>query len=493
MPAARTSFDDLAPIADAAVGALDFRGALNIVIHELGRRLQVPAYVVELVDRDWSVVAQPASSTPLPHALVAKLPILEPFPVARRDAAGGDWMALSLSLPGTSPLALIVRGDWSDQKEALASWSRLMAFAIAAVRERDLRRQMEEHLVSGYAMTRRLSRLGTVEAVSQRIVGQVARLVGADRVAMALHRSTDDFLAITATHGYALSSVDQLRIQPGSWVLGHVYATGRPVLVRDVHQVPAMAHADRGYRTGSFAAVPMFAGKTIVGVLAATDKTDGSAFTRQDLLMLRTASVAAGMAVAAARSQTEAGRLAYAATVDALTGLLNRTYLDGRLHQEFERARRAANPLAVVMADVDDFKIINDTYGHQIGDAVLQVVGAIIRSAVRVFDVCARYGGDEFAILMPSTDHASAFACAERIRRRVSEYRSDPLAPVVPSLTMSIGVAVIEGGDTPAELILRADRALYQAKAAGKNCVRVHSGRAGGSPSAILREPDVHR
>ena len=143
-------------------------------------------------------------------------------------------------------------------------------------------------------------------------------------------------------------------------------------------------------------------------------------------------SVIAGMALIASRSQTEAGRLAYAATVDSLTGLLNRTYLDGRLRQGVERAKRAGNPLAVVMADVDDFKTINDTHGHQIGDAVLQVVGAAIRSAVRVFDVCARYGGDEFAILMPSTDQASAAACAERIRRRVSEYRGDPVAPILP-------------------------------------------------------------
>jgi diguanylate cyclase (GGDEF)-like protein len=482
MPGARTSFDDLAPIADAAAGAPDLRAALEVVVQQLERRLEAPSYVVELVDRDWSVIAQPATSTPLSPSLLAKLPIIEPFPVVQRDASGGSWIALSLSLPRTPPLAIVVRGDWNDQKATLASWSRLMAFAIASVRERDLRRQAEQRLVGGYAMARRLSRLGTVEAVAQRIVDQVARLVGAGRVSMALHRSTDDFLAIAATHGYELSAVEPHRIQPGSWVLGHVYAAGRPVLVKDIRHITGMAHEDRGYRTGSFAVVPMFAGRSTVGVLAATDKIDGSAFTRQDLLMLRTASVVAGMAVAAARSQTEAGRLAYAATVDALTGLLNRTYLDGRLHQEFERARRAANPLAVVMADVDDFKIINDTHGHQIGDAVLQVVGAIIRSAVRVFDVCARYGGDEFAILMPSTDHASAFACAERIRRRVSEYRSsDPLAPLVPSLTMSIGVSVIEGGDTPAELIQRADRALYQAKAAGKNCVRVYRG------------PDVHR
>jgi diguanylate cyclase (GGDEF)-like protein len=294
-----------------------------------------------------------------------------------------------------------------------------------------------------------------------------------------------------------MPEVEQIRIQPGSWVIGHVYSKGRPVLVRDVRKVHGMAHERRGYRSSSFAAVPIFAGSTTVGVLTATDKRDNSSFSRQDFLALRTLSVVAGMALVASRSQSEAGRLAYAATVDALTGLLNRTSLDGRLHQEFERAKRAGNQLAVVMADVDDFKTINDTHGHQIGDAVLQVVGAIIRSAVRVFDVCARYGGDEFAILMPSTDHASAAACAERIRRRVSEYRGDPVAPMLPSLTMSVGVAVIEAGDTPAELIQRADRALYQAKAAGKNCVRVHTPAGHGRPapaSGLTRStPDVER
>jgi diguanylate cyclase (GGDEF)-like protein len=90
--------------------------------------------------------------------------------------------------------------------------------------------------------------------------------------------------------------------------------------------------------------------------------------------------------------------------------------------------------------------------------------------AVRVFDVCARYGGDESAIVMPSSDRASAIACAERIRLRVFEYHE---LPRLPKVTMSIGVAVIEPGDSPADLVRRADRSLYQAKADGKN--RVHA------------------
>ena len=489
MPSARTSFHELAHVAEAVVRAPDVAGALDVVVHEISRVLQTDAYVLELMDRQWTVLVTTRQAPPLPRPLVDHLPIIEPFPAQRRDASGGGWLALSLSAPGTPPLALLIPGEWGELQDGLADWSRVTAFALATVRERDLRLDADELLVGGYAMARRLSRLGTVELVAQRIVDQVARLVNADRVALAIHRPADDYLTIAATHGYAMSSVEHARIQPGSWAIGHVYSTGRPLLVRDVRRIHGMAQERRGYRTFSFAAVPLSAGSATVGVLTATDKRDGSAFNRQDFLMLRTVSVVAGMALVAARSQTEAGRLAYAATVDSLTGLLNRTYLDGRLHQEFERAKRAANPLAVVMADVDDFKTINDSHGHQIGDAVLQVVGAIIRSAVRVFDVCARYGGDEFAILMPGTDHLSAAACAERIRRRVAEYRGDPVGPPLPSLTMSVGVAVIEGGDSPAELLLRADRALYQAKAAGKNCVRVHPPPGPRRPGLNEKEP----
>jgi len=484
MPSAHTSSHELARIAEVAARAPHFVTALETVVCEVGRVFQTEAYAIEEVNRNWSVAATTAHAPPLSRTLLDLVAVPDSYaPLTQRDAAGAEWAVLSLATPGAPRVALLLPGNCQDSHALLSEWARLTAFALGALRERDLRTRAEELLTRGYATARRLSRLGSVDAVAQRIVDQVSRVVAAGRVALALHRPADDFLTIVATHGYAMSAVEQIRIQPGDWVIGHVYSKGRPVLVRDVRRIHGMAHERRGYRSFSFAAVPIFAGSTTVGVLTATDKRDDSSFDRQDFVALRTMSVVAGMALVAARSQTEAGRLAYAATVDALTGLLNRTYLDGRLHQEFERAKRAGTQLAVVMGDVDDFKTINDTHGHQIGDAVLQVVGAIIRSAVRVFDVCARYGGDEFAVLMPSTDHASAAACAERIRRRISEFRGDSVAPILPTLTMSVGVAVIEAGDTPADLLLRADRALYQAKAAGKNCVRVHSPSAPGPPA----------
>jgi diguanylate cyclase (GGDEF)-like protein len=231
-----------------------------------------------------------------------------------------------------------------------------------------------------------------------------------------------------------------------------------------------MAAGRRRYRTFSFAATPVRAGRETLGVLSATDKRDNSAFTRHDGAALRTLGASASLALLAVRKDMEMHRLAHAATVDSLTGLFNRPYLDVRLREEVERARRGSSPLTVMMADIDDFKAINDRYGHQTGDAVLQAAGAVFRSAVRVFDVCARYGGDEFAILMPMSDWSSAAACGERIRQRLTE-RAASVGVASPQLTVSIGVAVAEPGDTPEDLIRRADRCLYQAKAEGKNRV----------------------
>jgi diguanylate cyclase len=158
-----------------------------------------------------------------------------------------------------------------------------------------------------------------------------------------------------------------------------------------------------------------------------------------------------------------------------------------------ERARRGSSSLTVLLADIDDFKSINDTYGHQTGDAVLRMVGTVLRSTVRVFDVCARYGGDEFAILMPTSDRSTATACAERILQHVSEAPDGVEENThLPRLTLSIGVAVIEPGDAPADIIRRADQCLYRAKGEGKNRVCVNLDGPNSRP-APLKGRDVNK
>jgi len=159
---------------------------------------------------------------------------------------------------------------------------------------------------------------------------------------------------------------------------------------------------------------------------------------------------------------------------DALTGLFNRRYLEETLTRELSRARRNRHSVAVMMIDLDHLKLFNDRYGHEAGDVLLHEVGMVLQQNVRVEDVVCRYGGDEFAIVLPDADLQSAARraqeIADRVKERRIEYRGRPLG----ESTISVGVAASpEHGDRSDELIRAADQALYAAKRAGRDRVQV--------------------
>ncbi len=160
------------------------------------------------------------------------------------------------------------------------------------------------------------------------------------------------------------------------------------------------------------------------------------------------------------------------AHTDTLTGLANRRALDKRFAMEWSRARRADEPLAFLLFDLDHFKPINDTHGHQTGDEVLTTIGARLLEMVRPEDLAARYGGEELALLLPETGAEAAIDTAERLRWAIGEleFGSEGRTPF--HVTVSIGIAVREGeGDSPAAMTNRADAALYHAKESGRDLV----------------------
>ena len=477
--AARPSIHDLSAIAHAVARATDRQTAFETLIGELSQALNTRACILQRVDRGWMLLAQTRGGLGVTIAdlqlAVANVVPAEPVALVDVHTIGERaWTSMVVDDP-EGPLTILLAGDWTLlERVALGPLAVLLSFALRSVHERETREATERWLVDGFAMARRLSRLGGLERVAQRVVQQISRSLNADRVALALYRPDEDRLSVVAVHGYSAALVKDVRIERGSWVMGHVYARGRPVVVQDVRQVHGMALERRQYRTFSFAAVPIVAGSETVGVLTATDKKDGSSFDSRDAIALRMFGASAALALMAARNDTELHRLAYAATIDSLTELFNRPYFDARLNQEIERAKRQSSSVTLLMADIDDFKKINDTHGHQVGDVVLQAVAGVLRSSVRIFDVCSRYGGDEFAILMLSSDQSSAAACAERIRQRVSESEVKEDGHRLPRTTLSIGVAVMAPGDSPTDLIRRADQSMYQAKAAGKNLISVN-------------------
>lgn len=171
---------------------------------------------------------------------------------------------------------------------------------------------------------------------------------------------------------------------------------------------------------------------------------------------------------------TESRRLA---GVDSLTRLANRRLFDETLGKEWARAARAKQPLAVIIADIDRFKLHNDTYGHQAGDECIRQVAAVLKRTLRrPADLAARYGGEEFGVILPGADIAGAHAVAERMRLQVEGLKLPHVNNVVGhDVTISLGVAIMvpDARVSSSVLVAAADEALYKAKAVGRNQVIV--------------------
>ena len=174
------------------------------------------------------------------------------------------------------------------------------------------------------------------------------------------------------------------------------------------------------------------------------------------------------------------------ATHDSLTGLFNRMAILEALDREVTRSNREQKPVAVIMADLDHFKNINDTHGHQAGDAVLRETARRMLASLRAYDSVGRYGGEEFFVVVPGSDLDAAVELAERLRQDVS---AEPVcvAGAMISTTLSLGLAVSTAGlDRADPLLHQADEALYAAKSAGRNRVETGSRQRFGSPPAAL-------
>jgi diguanylate cyclase (GGDEF)-like protein len=164
-------------------------------------------------------------------------------------------------------------------------------------------------------------------------------------------------------------------------------------------------------------------------------------------------------------------RVASQASTDSLTGLANRRMLDEELVLEWRRADRVGDSLAFVLLDLDNFKQVNDTHGHQAGDAVLRAVGQVLHTGVRQVDLAGRYGGEEFALILPETDLPGALKLAERLRAALETTSVELPDGKALQVTASFGVALKDELFSADELVAVADEALYAAKRAGKNRV----------------------
>lgn len=230
------------------------------------------------------------------------------------------------------------------------------------------------------------------------------------------------------------------------------------------------------------AEVPLVKGARLVGILEIVLPADSAWLDDETVEVLAATAAQAATAIDAALLYSLSESLSRS---DPLTGLANRRQLDQDLELEVERAGRYRRPMTFFMIDIDHFKTVNDSFGHALGDKVLKGVADLLRSQMRASDTVYRYGGEEFAVLARDTDLADGNSVAERLRRVVEKHYGPTTGGEV-SVTVSVGLALLSlDAESAAEVIDAADRALYTAKDAGRNCVRV----ATAEQSAPVRPP----
>jgi len=289
-------------------------------------------------------------------------------------------------------------------------------------------------------------------------------LVHGERASLMLRDdATSDFVIAHAV-GLADDVRRAVRVREGEGISGRVAASKRSLLVKGVAGAPI--DGDGRYRTASFLSVPILVDNESRGVLNVADRTDGQSFEENDL---ETLELLAGHIGACLLQQEQGEAMARLVETDPLTWLFNRRHFDRRLEAESNRALRSEHLLALLMIDVDHFKSVNDRFGHQVGDQVLRAVATGIKQAVRLYDVPTRYGGDEFAVILPEADTEAASRVARRTIEKITAQVLPPeLAAEGHTISVSIGVATFPRPLADAHSLLEAaDAAMYRAKEAG--------------------------
>jgi diguanylate cyclase (GGDEF)-like protein len=214
--------------------------------------------------------------------------------------------------------------------------------------------------------------------------------------------------------------------------------------------------------------VPLKAKEQVNGIILCDNFITRKPITKDDLRMLIMLANQAGLAIENSRLYEQTVIRAH---LDSLTNLWNHGYFQYLFGMELEKSRATSTNLSLIMLDIDDFKVYNDTLGHQEGDKILREVALLLKNQSRKMDYVCRYGGEEFAVILPYTDKKEAFLIAERLRENIEKHHfiSEEILPNK-VLTASLGLATFpQDGDSPTQLIEHSDKALYLAKKEGKN------------------------
>jgi diguanylate cyclase (GGDEF)-like protein len=291
-----------------------------------------------------------------------------------------------------------------------------------------------------------------------RIVNIIRDVMGYYMVSILLPGSDAQELRVGAHSGYSVD-ITGMTIPVGQGIIGWVYANGQPQIIPDVQAEPGYIQMDEQVR--SKLVFPLVSSGRVVGVLNA-ESQHPDAFSEADVALM--SAVGSQLASALEVAQLH-DTLKHEAGHDPLTRLSNRRLFLERIEQEISRSSSNGDSFSIIFIDVDELKRINDTYGHLAGDALLREVSSALMDAVRGGDLVARYGGDEFVILLPATPASAAASVAQRISDSIARHRFMAGRELLRIPGVSLGIASFpQDGRTAEQLLAAADASLYAQK-----------------------------
>jgi len=306
-------------------------------------------------------------------------------------------------------------------------------------------------------------------------VENIPKLVGVRFASLYILDETNNILHLQKyNHPFLINKIVSLNQNPPSPMVMAVRSK-KLILVADIdtHKKPIIKKSQRAfaenYKTNNCIIAPLICQERVVGVLNLADKIQGDSFSSEDIALIELFSQLVGASVGNIKLFEKTQRQA---TTDGLTGLANHKAFYEILEKELWRYRRYGDQISLIMVDVDNLKKINDAYGHRVGDKVIKQISRKIKECIRQIDTAARYGGDEFAVILPNTSLADAIVVAERMVEAVSHSPITCGKEQVP-LSISVGLGQYDADTSPEDITSRSDQALYTAKQAGKNTVRI--------------------
>jgi diguanylate cyclase (GGDEF)-like protein len=495
--------ESLHEIAMVVNSTLDPQNTLNVALEQIGKIIKYNIANISVLSGDERVIEFqrgyqnpeliiglriPLDNSPHQQALIHRHPVMfsdleQEFPAYYRSLP--DKVSSMLCIPmyakedvlGFLTLSSNKKHYFSNEDLSIAdAYASQVAVALQNSRlYSQVNRQLKEQSIMNEIIRIGASHMGKLE-FSRAITGQIHRFIKTPGVLV-----VENVPEEKRYYFIDLYDVQEHRIEEqyphDNGLTGYIVQYGKPIFLHSAHEVEDFLVRNQRNNIGpfpkTFMGAPMIIKDRVIGAIVAQDLQNEHAFDEEDfkLILMITSQAAIGFENVRLIHQLE-----FLARTDALTGIYNRGYFHNISKDILNSSEEDKKQVSMIMMDVDFFKGLNDTHGHQVGDLVLQQTVEVVKSILRGKDVTGRVGGEEFSIVLPDTTLQEAQKIAERIRQAIENLKIQNNDLIVKT-TVSLGVASseqIEMGSLD-ELIQISDQALYQAKADGRNCVRVYN------------------